>query len=104
MHRGSAIIFRRFDLDDKPILDDHIEPISAIQSHTFINDRQRNLPLDLNTGFGELETEALLVSGLKKPGPERTVNLNPEADNLFRQAITVDHGVHKNSATSAPLW
>jgi hypothetical protein len=73
-----------FDLNDDEILDEKVEPITAINFQVAVLHWQRHLPLELDVASSQLTTETRLIGRLQQPGAELTVNVNRSADDRFR--------------------
>ena len=69
----------RFDLE-YDIVHEKIEAIRTVDVHSFINDRQRQLSEKRYAAQCEFASDAILVSGFQKAGPDRAVHFERGAD------------------------
>ncbi len=80
-------LFNRLDFQNDIVLDEQIEPVRAIQMHTFVFDRQMNLPLKPKAQAAKFIAEALFICRFQQPRPEMSVNLNRCSDYLFSNVV-----------------
>jgi hypothetical protein len=83
-----------FNFNHQVTFEDDIQPIPAIQSNAFIEDRQRHLSGKRGASLPQLQTEAFSVCGFTDSGPERSVHDNRETNHAFGQRIAVGINRH----------
>ena len=71
-----------FQFQNHLIVYQDIDPITTVQLHVFIDNRDRYLSSKGNSSNMELMAEAFLVSRFQEAGSQRTVNLDGGTDNL----------------------
>jgi hypothetical protein len=78
MNRKNFI--NRFYFKNNGVLDDDIGPIAPGKANTFIDQMQFDLPLKSQTSARQFEFETILISMLKKPRTDGTMDLDRHAD------------------------
>ena len=59
-----------FDFDYYRIFDNHIHPICGLELDALITDRQRHLPLKLESHLTQFITKAFFINRLQQSRPE----------------------------------
>ena len=77
----------RFDLYDHGLFHQHVETISFIKLKATVDDRQHLLTLDLQATLPEVESQASLIRGLKKPRSKSPMHINRGTDNGIRYLV-----------------
>jgi hypothetical protein len=71
------------DLHDHRIVHEQVNAISAVQSHSFVSNRNFDLPLQLSTTNENLATQALLVRRFQKSWTKSPVDFDRRSDHQF---------------------
>ena len=72
--------FHDLELNHNQILHYHVHPIAAIKLDSFVDDWQRNLPLDPKLLLNSFVDYALFVCRFKQTWTQDAVNLDSTAD------------------------
>jgi hypothetical protein len=68
-------------------LNDKIQPISTFKLHSFILNRQRNLPFECKLPERQFVTKTFFISRLQQPRTETAMNFNARTNYLIREFI-----------------
>ena len=79
----------RLQLKNYFALDHNVDPISAIQSNTLIDNRQCDLPCDRDARFPQFITEALLICRLQQTWSQMPVHFNRTPNDSLRQFLVI---------------
>jgi hypothetical protein len=100
-------LFDAFELQDHFALDDHIQPVAAIQLETLVRNGQRDLALKGHFAETQLMAKTLYVGRLQQPRPEFPMYLRSRRQNLPGQFLVNQHGnffPFSSSVCSVPPW
>ena len=61
---------------------DHVKTVAAVKVSPLVTDRQRSLPLELETPCGQLRTQTGLVGGFPQTWTKVTMHLDQRTDHL----------------------
>lgn len=84
-HVDGGELLRDLQLHDHLLLDQHVEPVAAVQADAAVDDRLRDLAPDAHTAVPQLLRQAHLVRLLQQPRPEDPVDLDGCPDDPPRQ-------------------
>ena len=79
--------FHRLELENDSIFDDNVEPVSAIQAHLLVGDRERHLTLEADLGVLQLVTQAFFIGGFQQARAKLAMNFDCKADDPLRQRV-----------------
>ena len=78
-----------FEFEHQLFFHDDIEPITGVEWHFLVNNRQFQLPLKVNLSKPEFMAKAGLIGRLEQSWSERTMNLDRCADDPVGQRISL---------------
>jgi hypothetical protein len=80
-------MFKAFDLKDQNLLDDQVQPVTAVQFHALVLDRKRNLPLESDSSQMKFVAKTFLVGGFQQTRPERAMHLDRGSDHTLSELL-----------------
>jgi hypothetical protein len=101
VNRGEA--FYGFDLDRDAILDQQVEPITAIQFQAFVLHGKRNFFAEWHIAKSHFLAEALLVSRFEQAGAEQAIYLDRGTNDLTCNIIDIHDRVPFADRVISPL-
>jgi hypothetical protein len=78
-------LFDRFDFNKNFFFHDEVGPVTTLETNAFIYSGQYDLSFKPQTGARKLECQTILIKLLKKPRPERLMNLNRHSNHTTGQ-------------------
>ena len=85
--------FDCLNFDNHCVFDHEVESIATIQPLILVNDRQRALPIDVQSETQELERQTRFVRILEQPWPEFVVDLQRRSDDRFGESVQFFHAL-----------
>ena len=74
-------MFHCLDFHHDPVVNDQVHAVTAVEPSPLVNYRKPDLTSKGDSGLGQVETEACLISRFKQTGPKLPMNFNSNANN-----------------------